>query len=63
MFEGMTFVMDIDGTICPIKKKDQEYAELVPYPDIVAKMREYCVILSCDVGKPVSIRTARSRVR
>ena len=29
----------------------------------VAKMREYCVILSCDVGKPVSIRTARGRVR
>ena len=41
MFEGMTFVMDIDGTICPIKRKDQEYADLVPYPDIVAKIREY----------------------
>ncbi len=41
MFEGMTLVMDIDGTICPIKRRDQEYEELRPYPDIVAKMREY----------------------
>lgn len=37
----LTFVMDIDGTICPIKKKDQEYADLVPFPEIVEKMREY----------------------
>lgn len=41
MFEGMTFVMDIDGTICPIKRKDQEYLDLVPYPEIVEKMRMY----------------------
>lgn len=41
MYEGMTFVMDIDGTICPIKRKDQQYIDLVPYPDIVAKMKEY----------------------
>ena len=41
MFEGMTLVMDIDGTICPIKRKDQEYIELVPYKEIVEKMKEY----------------------
>lgn len=41
MFEGMTLVMDIDGTICPIKRKDQEYIDVVPYREIVDKMKEY----------------------
>ena len=41
MFEGLTLVMDIDGTICPIKRKDQEYIDVVPYKEIVEKMREY----------------------
>lgn len=41
MFEGLTLVMDIDGTICPIKRKDQEYIDVIPYKEIVEKMREY----------------------
>lgn len=41
MFEGLSFVFDIDGTICPIKKKDQEYIDLVPYSEVVEKLREY----------------------
>lgn len=41
MYKGLTFVFDIDGTICPIKKKSQEYIELVPYKEIVEKIREY----------------------
>lgn len=41
MFEGLSFVFDIDGTICPIKKKDEEYIDLVPYTDVVEKLREY----------------------
>ena len=41
MFEGLTLVMDIDGTICPIKKKEEAYIDLVPYPEMVEKMREY----------------------
>ncbi len=41
MFEGLSFVFDIDGTICPIKKKDEEYMDLVPYTDVVEKLREY----------------------
>ena len=35
MYEGYTLVFDIDGTICPIKKKGEEYSELVPYNDII----------------------------
>lgn len=41
MYTGLTFVFDIDGTICPIKKKTQEYIELIPYKEIVDKLREY----------------------
>ncbi|MBE6529789.1 MAG: capsular biosynthesis protein [Ruminococcaceae bacterium] len=41
MMDELTFVMDVDGTICPIKKKDERYEDLVPYPEMVKKMREY----------------------
>ena len=41
MYAGLTFVFDIDGTICPIKEKAQEYIDLVPYEAIVDKLREY----------------------
>ena len=41
MFEGLSFVFDIDGTLYPIKEKNQEYIDLVPYADMVEKLREY----------------------
>ena len=41
MESQLTFIFDIDGTICPIKKKEQTYLELIPYSDIVEKIREY----------------------
>ena len=40
-YEGLSFIFDIDGTICPIKKKDENYADLVPFPEIVDKIRKY----------------------
>lgn len=39
--EDYTFVFDIDGTLCPIKKKEERYEDLVPYGDIVQKLKEY----------------------
>ena len=39
--EQLTFVFDIDGTICPIKKHDEKYEDLVPYEDVVDKIRAY----------------------
>lgn len=36
-----SLVVDIDGTLCPIKKKDEEYIDLVPYKSVVDKLREY----------------------
>jgi capsule biosynthesis phosphatase len=41
MFEEYSFVFDIDGTICPIKKKNEKYEDLVPYTPIVKKIRYY----------------------
>lgn len=41
MYEGLTFCFDIDGTLCPIKKKEEEYIDLVPYREMVDKLREY----------------------
>ena len=41
MYEGLTFCFDIDGTLCPIKKKEEEYIDLVPYKDMIDKLREY----------------------
>ena len=34
-----SFIFDIDGTICPIKKKNEEYMDLIPYENIVKKIR------------------------
>ena len=41
MYEGLTFCFDIDGTLCPIKKKEEEYIDLVPYGAMLDKLREY----------------------
>ena len=32
-------IFDIDGTICPIKNEHEKYEDLVPYEDIVKKMK------------------------
>ncbi|MCQ2029686.1 capsular biosynthesis protein [Stutzerimonas zhaodongensis] len=36
-----TLVVDIDGTLCDIKKADQSYGELVPKQAMLEKLREY----------------------
>lgn len=41
MFDGYSFVFDIDGTLCPIKKKDEKYEDLVPYTKMIDKLRHY----------------------
>ncbi|WP_236895913.1 capsular biosynthesis protein [Clostridium beijerinckii] len=41
MYRDMTFIFDIDGTICPIKQKDERYEDLVPYKEILDKLNEY----------------------
>ena len=41
MFAGYTFIFDIDGTLCPVKKEEERYEDVVPYTDMLQKLREY----------------------
>lgn len=34
-------ILDIDGTLCPIKSDHQKYEDLRPIPEILEKLREY----------------------
>ena len=40
-FNEYSFVFDIDGTLCPIKGKNERYEDLVPYPEMIDKLRYY----------------------
>lgn len=55
MFKEFSFVFDIDGTICPIKKKEEKYEDLVPYSEIVKKIKYYH-----DNGAKVILFTSRN---
>lgn len=41
MYKDITLIFDVDGTLCPIKEKDEEYIDLVPDAEMLAKLREY----------------------
>lgn len=36
-----TFIVDIDGTLCPIKKKEENYEDLIPYKKMVEQLKNY----------------------
>ncbi len=41
MYKDYTFIFDIDGTLCPIKGKDEKYEDMVPYPEMIDKIKFY----------------------
>lgn len=51
----MSFILDIDGTICPIKGKDEKYEDLIPYENVVEKIKYYS-----DNGAKIVLHTARN---
>ncbi|MFN8436855.1 MAG: hypothetical protein U0V72_04365 [Cytophagales bacterium] len=51
----MKIVIDLDGTICPIKEKNQSYADLIPYEGAVEKL----TLLKSE-GHYIIIQTARN---
>ncbi len=55
MFGKMTFVMDIDGTICPVKSAQERYEDLVPFARVVERMRYYH-----DRGARIVLYTSRN---
>lgn len=40
-FKDYSFVFDIDGTLCPIKKKEERYEDLIPYHNMIERLRYY----------------------
>jgi capsule biosynthesis phosphatase len=51
----MRIVIDLDGTICPIRRPEQSYADLEPYPGAVERIRELKA-----AGHYIIIATARN---
>lgn len=37
----MIFVIDIDGTLCPLRLPDQKYEDIEPYGQMIDRLREY----------------------
>lgn len=40
-YKDYSFIFDIDGTLCPIKKPEEKYEDLVPFCKMVEKLRWY----------------------
>jgi capsule biosynthesis phosphatase len=53
--EEKCIVVDLDGTICPVKLPEQEYEDLLPYPDMLKKLYEYR-----DAGFHIILYTSRN---
>ena len=41
MYEDVTLIFDVDGTLCHIKRKDEEYADLIPDKEMIKKLKMY----------------------
>ena len=51
---GKVLVVDVDGTICPLRREDESYAELEPVAEVVERLRWYR-----DRGFRIALHTAR----
>lgn len=40
-WKGLTLVVDVDGTLCPIRCDSQSYSDLMPFEGIVERLRVY----------------------
>ena len=41
MYEDITLIFDVDGTLCPIKRKEEKYEDLIPNKEMVNKLKYY----------------------
>lgn len=51
----MRIVIDLDGTICPIKSSNETYSDLLPYPGAAERIRALRAL-----GNYIIIHTARN---
>lgn len=54
-YKEYSFVFDVDGTLCPIKKENEKYEDLIPYDAIIDKMTYYH-----DRGAKIILYTSRN---
>ncbi len=50
-----SLIVDIDGTLCPIKKSDETYEDVKPYPHVVKRLNEWR-----DNGYRIVLQTSRN---
>lgn len=50
-----SIILDIDGTLCPIKQSREAYSDLQPFPEVLARLREYK-----EMGFRIVLMTARN---
>ena len=55
MEDKITLIFDLDGTICPIKKENEKYEDIVPNAKMIEKMKEYK-----KMGARIIINTSRN---
>ena len=55
MTERQALVIDIDGTLCPVKSQDARYEDLVPHRAIVARLKRWR-----DDGYQIVLHTSRN---
>lgn len=55
MYKDYSFIFDIDGTLCPIKDGHESYSDLVPFKDMIEKIRYYH-----DNGARIVLFTSRN---
>lgn len=41
MYKDVTLIFDVDGTLCPIKTKEEKYIDLIPDEQMVEKLKYY----------------------
>lgn len=41
MYKDVKLIFDVDGTLCPLRKPDEEYIDLIPDQPMVDKLRSY----------------------
>ncbi len=41
MYNEVTLIFDIDGTLCPIKSKEEKYSDLIPNKEMIEKLKNY----------------------
>lgn len=54
-YKDYSFILDVDGTLCPIKEKNENYEDLIPYANVVDRVRFYH-----DRGARIILYTSRN---